>query len=160
MEATSEQAKNYLDYLKNWCALQERCAQEIKDKLFSLEAKLNPEQISEIISVLEKENYLSEERFARAYAGGKFRIKKWGRMKIRMMLKQKRISESVIRIALESLNAETYLETLSKLIAEKKRKLKTEKNPVLLNHKLIRFAQSRGFETDIIIDCLKLKEED
>lgn len=156
----NDREKNYLDYIRNWCALQERCAQEIKDKLVSLNSKLNQEQISEIISQLEKENYLSEQRFAMAYGSGKFRIKKWGKIKIRMMLKQKRIADSIIRTALENINESEYTSVLRKILEEKKRKLKAEKNPILLNHKLIRFAQSRGYETDIIMDCLKTLNDD
>ena len=76
------------------------------------------------------------------------------------MLKQKRIADSIIRTALENINESEYTSVLRKILEEKKRKLKAEKNPILLNHKLIRFAQSRGYETDIIMDCLKTLNDD
>lgn len=76
-----------LDKLRSWCGYQERCQQEARDKLY--EFSLLTEAIESIIATLIADNFINEERFAKAYAGGKFRIKKWGKIKIKMGMKQK-----------------------------------------------------------------------
>src|SRR6478672_11099295 len=70
-----------------WCAYQERCQQEVRDKIYSW--GLHEHEVENVIAELISKNFLNEERFAKAYAGGKFRIKKWGRVKIRMELKRR-----------------------------------------------------------------------
>jgi regulatory protein len=140
-----------LEHLRSWCAYQERCQQEARDKLYDLGIK--KEDVEAIISTLISEKFIDEERFAAAFAGGKFRIKKWGRIKIRSMLKMKRISEYSINKALDQITDENYLETLEQLIETKKRSIR-ESNKIKLNYKLLRFAQSRGFETDVVMQLL------
>jgi regulatory protein len=80
----------------------------------------------EIIATLIEENYLNEERFAIAYAGGKFRIKGWGRVKIKYELKQKQVSEYCIKKALNQIDETDYVATLTKLASEKYQSLKRE----------------------------------
>ncbi|MBP6234345.1 MAG: RecX family transcriptional regulator, partial [Chitinophagaceae bacterium] len=92
---TKEQA---LQKLKHYCAYQERCHSEVKEKLYQL--GVWKKEHDEIIASLIEENYLNEERFAVAYAGGHFRIKQWGRIKIKYELKQKQVSEYSIKKAL------------------------------------------------------------
>lgn len=90
-----ETLKIYLQKAQAWCAYQERYHQELRDKLYSWKT---PESFIEpIISQLIADNFLNEERFAITYAGGKFRIKKWGRLKIKMALKRKGISDYSIQ---------------------------------------------------------------
>jgi len=79
---------------KNYCAYQERCHSEVKDKLYGF--GLNKNETEQIISTLIEENYLNEERFAISFAGGHFRIKNWGRIKIKIALKQKKVSDYCI----------------------------------------------------------------
>ena len=78
-----------LPKIKQYCAYQERCHKEVREKLYSF--GLNKEEVNEIISTLINENYLNEERFAIQFAGGKFRMKQWGRIKIKMGLKAKKV---------------------------------------------------------------------
>ena len=100
---TREQA---LQKLKHYCAYQERCHKEVRDKLYQLGVWKKDQD--EIIASLIEEKYLDEERFAIAYAGGKFRIKGWGKVRIRYALQQKQVSEYSIRKALKSISGDDY----------------------------------------------------
>ena len=116
---TKEQA---LQKLKHYCAYQERCHSEVKEKLYSL--GIWKKDQDEIFATLIEENYLNEERFAIAYAGGKFRINQWGRVKIRLALKQKQVIEYCIKKALREIDEKTYRKTLEKLATKKYASLK------------------------------------
>lgn len=106
-----------------------------------------------VIKKLEKENFLNEECFARAFAGGKFRINKWGRNKIVVALRAKKISEAAIQKALEEIDEHEYLMVLRKLIAEKREKL-SEPESIVSKNKVYKFALSRGFEKNLILQHL------
>src|SRR4051812_46894646 len=93
--------------IKNYCAYQERCHSEVKEKLFSYGLAKN--DVEELICKLVVENYLNEERFAIQFAGGKFRIKQWGKTKIRYELRQKQVSEYCIKKALSLIEDSAYL---------------------------------------------------
>jgi regulatory protein len=138
-----------LEKMRSWCAYQERCQQEARDKLYQF--GLWPEAVESIISSLITENFINEERFAVAYAGGKFRIKKWGRIKIRSALKQKRISDYCLKKALAEIDDNDYMKTLQKIIDDKTRALSSEKNKIRKHYKLLRHAQSKGYETDLVL---------
>ncbi len=81
--------KQALIKAESYCAYQERCQQEVRDKLYSW--GLHEVQVENVIAELIASNFINEERFAKAYAGGKFRIKKWGRVKISIAKLKKRI---------------------------------------------------------------------
>ncbi len=138
--------------MQSWCAYQERSQQECRDKLYSW--GLWPDAVENIISELISQNFLNEERFAIAFAGGKFRVKKWGRVKIKVELKQKKVPDVCIKKALSLINEDDYLTTLKVVLEKKARELK-EKNSVKRHYKLLQYAYSRGFEQDLIIDVLK-----
>jgi regulatory protein len=142
---TKEQA---LQKLKHYCAYQERCHQEVKEKLYEL--GMHRQVVDEIISQLIEENYLNEQRFAIQYAGGKFRMNHWGRNKIKYALKQKRVSEYCIKKALAQIDAEAYLVTLEKLTGEKEKTLQKEKSPFIKMRKVRDFLLQKGFESDLI----------
>ena len=94
---------NYiLDKARRYCAYQERCVFDLKNKLY--EWKVRPDVSARIINTLEEENYLNEERFARVFAGGKFRIKKWGRNKIMAELRARKIPDLIIQIGLDEID--------------------------------------------------------
>ena len=95
-----------LPKIKQFCAYQERCHSEIKEKLYGYGLSLNDAE--EIISKLVEENFLNEERFAIHFAGGKFRIKQWGRIKIKYELKKKNVSDYCIKKALAAINMSDY----------------------------------------------------
>jgi regulatory protein len=141
---TKEQA---LQKLKQYCAYQERCHREVKEKLYALGVWKRDHD--EIIATLIEENYLNEERFAIAYAGGKFRIKGWGRIKIKYELKQKQVSEYCIKKALKQIDESDYIAKLTKLATEKYQSLKGEQY-LIRKKKTIDYLVGRGFELDLI----------
>ena len=141
--------------MQSWCAYQERCQQDTRNKLYEL--GLWPEAVENIIVKLIEDNFLNEERFAIQFAKGKFNIKKWGRIKIKQELKQKRVSDYCLKKALQQIDEEEYISALKKVIAIKKR-LITEKNPVKLKFKLATFAISKGYERDLVFDVLNMTE--
>lgn len=137
------------------CAYQERCQQEMRDKLY--EWGLHSADVENIIAKLITDNFLNEERFAKAYAGGKFRIKKWGKVKIKMELKKKKISDYCIKKAMQEINDTDYSKTIKELIAKKAKEIKGGKEYVR-KFKIAKYVASRGFEQDIVWDILKLDE--
>lgn len=135
-----------------YCAYQERCQQEVRDKLY--EWGLFPDAVESIIAKLISDNFLNEERFAKAYAGGKFRIKKWGRIKIKLELKKRKISDYCIKQAMKEINEDAYLETLKQLIEKKSKDIKGGKEHIR-HFKIANYIASRGFENDLIWEVLK-----
>lgn len=157
MNSEKEKKYNYdkktaLQKAANWCAYQERSQQEVRDKLY--EWQMKPTEVEEIISTLISENFLNEERFALAYISGKFKIKKWGKIKIKQGLKLKRVPEPIIKKALNSIDGDEYFETL-KILLEKKQRVEKEKNAIKRQFKLLNYLHSKGFEKDLIFILLK-----
>lgn len=134
-----------------WCALQERCQQELRDKLYGW--GLWPDAVENIIAELISSGFLDEERFAKAFAGGKFRQKHWGRVKIRQELKRRKVSEYCIRKGLAEIDAEEYFRVLKKLADEKSRKT-TEKHYLKKKYKVMSYLLSRGFEADLVKEAV------
>lgn len=141
---TKEQA---LQKLKHYCAYQERCHSEVKEKLYELGVRRA--EHDEIIATLIEENYLNEERFAIAFAGGKFRMKQWGRVKIKYELKQKQVSEYCIKKAMKQITEEDYIQTLQKLADDKYESLKGEQY-LIRKKKTMDYLLHKGFETDLV----------
>lgn len=137
-----------LQKLKHYCAYQERCHQEVKEKLYSL--GLHRADVDEIISQLIEENYLNEERFAIQYAGSKFRMKHWGKVKIRYSLKQKQVSDYCIRKALIQIDQSSYLSTLEKLAEQKRASLTDESNVFFKMRKMQDYLLQKGYEADLV----------
>ncbi len=157
MKPEKEKKYNYdiktaLQKAANWCAYQERSQQEVRDKLY--EWQMKPFEVEEIISSLISENFLNEERFAFAYVSGKFKIKKWGKIKIKQGLKSKRVPELIIKKALNSIDGDEYFETLQQLL-EKKQQTEKEKNTIKRQFKLLNYLHSKGYEKDLIFTLLK-----
>ena len=142
---------------QKYCAYQERSQQEVRDKLYSY--GLHQNQVEELISRLITDGFLKEERFAVAYATGKFRIKKWGVVKIRQGLKEKRVSEPLIRQALNEIDPKEYLAVLSQLIQKKQKTLK-EKNVFKRNYKLAQYCMRQGFEAELVWEVLRHEKAD
>ncbi len=141
---TKEQA---LQKLKHYCAYQERCHSEVKEKLYQL--GVWKKDHDEIMAALIEENYLNEERFAIAFAGGKFRVKQWGRVKIKYELKQKQVSEYSIKKAMKQIDEEEYLSVLNKLAKEKYAALKSEQY-LVRKKKTIDYLLAKGFEPEVV----------
>lgn len=150
-QLSKEQA---LQKLKHYCAYQERCHSEVREKLFSLGVWKRDHD--EIIASLIEENYLNEERFAVAFAGGKWRVKRWGRVKIKYELKQKQVSEYCIKKALKEIEEEEYVRILKELAAEKYASLKNDQY-LVRKKKTIDYLTSRGFESDLVRSAVENK---
>jgi regulatory protein len=138
-----------LEKAKSYCAYQERCNADIKKKL--AEWKVKPEVSQKVIHQLRQEDYINEERFARVFAGGKFRIKKWGRKKIIAALRAKGIRENHIERGLEEIDEDEYLQTLRSLIDKKKQSMK-EPGSRTSRNKLINYILSRGYEQHLVFE--------
>jgi regulatory protein len=141
---TKEQA---LQKLRHYCRYQERSLNEVKEKLYDLGVSKKDQE--EIISSLIEDNYQNEERFATAFASGKFRINYWGRIKIKYELKQKRINDQVIRIALQQIDEKNYSEVLKKLAKEKYASLKNEQY-LIRKKKTLNYMIQKGYEVALI----------
>lgn len=123
----------------------------MRDKIYSW--GLHQREVESIISYLIEEGFLKEERFAIAYAGGKFRVKKWGKIKIKLALKNKKISEPLIKKALGEISDSDYRKMLQKVISAKE-KLVTEKDPYKRKYKIASYAISRGFEPQLVWEVM------
>lgn len=143
-QLTKEQA---LQKLKHYCAYQERSHSEVREKLYNL--GVWKKDHDEIISTLIEENYLNEERFAIAFAGGKFRMKQWGRVRIKYELKQKQVSEYSIKKAMKQITEEDYLKTLQKLADNKYASLKDEQY-LVRKKKTMDYLMNKGYEIELI----------
>ena len=141
-----------LSRLQRYCSYQERCHKEVKDKLKSM--NMIPEAIDHIVVTLIQDNYLNEERYAQTFVRGKFKIKKWGRNKLRRELTRREISKININNALSEISEEEYLRTFHDL-AEKKFSLLKESNRLKRKRKLANYLLYRGWETHLVYDKLR-----
>ena len=132
---------------QQYCAYQERSHKEVRDKLYSY--GLYKKDVEEILTQLITSGFLNEERFAKAFAGGKFRMKKWGRKKIENELKLKGIGKRCIEIGLNEIDPSEYRKTLTDLIVKKGRQT-TEDNPFKKKNKIAVFAIGKGYEPDLV----------
>lgn len=144
------EAKTKLEAL---CAYQERCQFEIDQKLISWGFYYDERQ--QLIADLISNRFLDEERFASAYVSGKFRIKKWGRIKIKSHLVQKHISNYSIQKGLKEIDGDEYWHTLLHLAKKKSEDLRNEKESWTKKAKIMRFLQSKGYESDLIREAVE-----
>ncbi len=133
--------------LQRYCAYQDRCHQEVRSKL--IELGTYGQDLEDVIASLIEENFLNEERFARSFARGKFRMKQWGRTRIRQELKLRNISEYCIRKAMEEISEGDYLKTLREVLERRALQI-AESNDFARKGKLAQYAMSRGFESELI----------
>lgn len=136
-----------------YCNYQERCHQEVRNKLYELGAK-TPE-VEELLAELIEKDLLNEERFARSFARGRFRIKHWGKNKIIAELRQRRISDYCIRKALTEIDPEEYWEVLGRLVRKKWEEYSAQKPEWTRRIKVQRYLLQRGFEASLIDDAVK-----
>ena len=137
----------------HYCRYQERCHQEVRNKLYELGCTTH--EVEQQLTRLIEANALNEERFARAFAGGKFRMKQWGREKIKQQLKLRKISDYCIRKAMTEIDENEYEKTLRKLAYKKVDEIRTDRSPLSRKSKLYRYLLQKGFEQDLIIDLIK-----
>lgn len=138
--------------IRHYCAYQERSHLEVRNKLY--EFGLTRDEIDEIITLLISENYLNEERFAKAFAGGKFRLKKWGRLKIVNALEAKGLTKNCIKAGMKEIDEEDYQKTLMLLLETKSENL-AEENIFVKRDKLSQYAIGKGYEPDLVWKILK-----
>jgi regulatory protein len=135
-----------------YCAYQERSHLEVRNKLY--EFGLSRDEVNEILTYLILEGFLNEERFARSFAGGKFRMKKWGRLKIVRELEAKGVSKNCIKAGLQEVEGDDYMRVLEDILRSKSTQL-SEPNIFVLRDKTARYAIQKGFEPDLVWEKLK-----
>lgn len=134
------------------CSMAEKSEADIRRKLSDW--GIDDAESARILSHLKKEKFLDETRFATAFVRDKFRFSQWGRVKIAYALRQKEVSEAIVADALCLINDDEYADVLLNLLRNKKKSLKSGSD-YEKSAKLVRFAQSRGFESDIIFKTIK-----
>jgi regulatory protein len=135
-----------------FCNYQERSHQEVKDRLYELGSY--PDEVNELIGELIQADLLNEERFARAFARGKFKLKHWGRIKITHELKAHRISEYLLKKALKEIDPSEYFGTAQRL-GERKWETLKEKDSFAKRGKVYRYLQQKGYEPVIISEVIR-----
>ena len=138
-----------LKNMERYCSYQERCHKEVTQKLYSM--YMIPEAIELIVVKLMQDNFLNEERFAKAFVSGKFRIKKWGKQRLTRELKQRDIGKTLINMALQTISDHEYLNTFH-AIAEKKAESIKETNILKKKKKLADYLFYRGWESHLVYD--------
>ena len=130
----------------NYCAYQERTQQEVRDKLYGI--GLYSDEVEQVLTELITENYVNEERFAKSFAGGKFRLKQWGKKKIVYALKQRNISPYCIEQALKEISDEEYERVITQLVERKSNQLHGE--IFIVKNKIARYLVGKGFENELV----------
>jgi regulatory protein len=146
---TKEQA---LQKLRQYCAYQERSHSEVKQKLYDLGVWRSEHDA--IIASLIEDDYLNEERFAKAFVGGKFRMKDWGRKKIYYGLKEKGVSDYLIKQAMKEIDDELYRKTLQELAEKRYESLKGEQY-LVRKKKTMDYLLQKGYEAELVTGVLK-----
>lgn len=144
----SQALKKAADY----CAIQERCQQDVRVKI--RDWGLFGEEAEQCIAELISQGFINEERFAKAFAGGKFRIKKWGRIKIKTELKHKNISDYCINKGLREISSADYKKTLNDILLKKSKEIK-EKNQYKRMNKIASYAIQKGYESGLVWDAIR-----
>lgn len=138
--------------IQRYCAYQERSHKEVKNKLYDY--GLYATEVEEIISQLITDGFLNEERFAKAYAGGKFRIKKWGKLKIKNELEFLGLTKNCIQRGLKEIESSDYTKTLKALIKKKSTEI-SEENRFKKRDKVARFVIGKGYEPELVWEYVK-----
>jgi regulatory protein len=151
-----ETFKIALEKTRQWCASDEHCFWDVKQKLKRYGC--NSLEINRILETLAEEEFINENRYALAFASGKFNLFKWGKNKIASGMRMKNIPEQFINKALESLDEDAYRESLSKLLNKKKSGIK-EGTPAEKKQKLLRFALQKGYEAELVYEILRMPDK-
>ncbi len=145
-----EELKGFLALTRGWCSRRDRSAAEVRQRLTREGA--TTEQCDAVIQLLKDEHYLDDQRFASAFVSGHFRIKQWGRKKIRYALKGLGVDDSIILHALQNdIDDDEYLTTLYQVLDKK---LGRDRTHPAVRQKAITHAMQRGFESDLIFETL------
>ncbi|GCC51190.1 RecX family transcriptional regulator [Chryseotalea sanaruensis] len=139
--------------LYRFCAYQERCHQDVETKLYEL--GMRGDEVDEIIHHLIAEGFLNEERFAKAFTNGKFRLKHWGKLKIVNALEQRKLTNHCIQAGLKEIGEDEYIDTLQNLLSKKAPGIEVD-NIFSLRDRLSRYAIQKGYETELVWRELKI----
>ncbi len=137
--------------IKDFCSLQDKCQWDVRKKLNQWGLLENTKDL--IMMELIEDGFIDEERFSKSFCRGKFRIKKWGRLKIVNELKSKNISNVCIRKGLQQIKEEEYLKTLQELYDKKKSFLK-DNNWFIKKGKIAKHLQQKGFESSLVWELI------
>lgn len=138
-----------IDRMERYCAYRDRCHQEVRTKLLSL--KVYGDELEEILIHLMQEGFLNEERYAKSYVRGKFRMNQWGKVKIQQNLLRKNISSYCIRKGMEEIDPEEYQNTLIAIVEKEVNKLTPPINKIVLTRKIM----NKGYEYPLVVEALK-----
>ena len=147
MSVEESKKKQVISQMAAICSRSEQCSPDIRKKITA--SGLNEEETEEILRYLIKENFINDDRYIKAYVSEKFRINQWGRIKMRYYLRAKGLSDEMIENGLQDLDEKKYKDILLKTMKEKAKKT-GKKNKFEKMGQIIRFAQSRGFEPELI----------
>lgn len=139
--------------LEQWCAYQDRCVYEAVEKIKQF--NLNESETRQLLEELQDARFLDEERFVESFVSGKFKIKRWGRIKIKHHLIQKKIALSLIHKSIYEIDEEEYEAVISNLLLKKNKELKFSLGKYERQTKLFNYLISKGFEFDLIQKCYK-----
>ena len=143
-----------IERLKKYCSIQDRCQQDVIKKIKNWGLTKNSQDY--ILEILIQESYIDELRYTKSFCRGKFNIKKWGRNKIKYELKKKNISNNCILEGLNEIDEPSYLETMEKIFKNKQEN-KLEKNIFIKNNKIASFLINKGYESNLVWDIIKQK---
>ncbi|HEX6890184.1 MAG TPA: regulatory protein RecX [Chryseolinea sp.] len=152
MKKTNQLSSDIKQKIYKYCAYQERTHFEVRNKLY--EYGLGSDAVDELITQLIGEGYLNEERFAKTFAGGKFRIKSWGRIKIVHALEAKGLTRNCIALGLKEINETDYMETLQTLLEKKAATVQSD-DDFVMRDKIAKYAIQKGFEPELVWRCIK-----
>lgn len=152
MERKKLTPQQALQKIQHYCAYQERSHKEARNRLF--EYGLYSSEVDDVLTQLITDGFLNEQRFAKAFAGGKFRVKKWGKIKIIRELESHGLTSKCIQIGLKEIEEADYLETLTSLL-KKKWALTEESNHFKKKERVARHAIMKGYEPEAVWGILK-----
>lgn len=134
--------------IRHYCVKEDRCQQQVIDKLYSY--GLSKAVIDHFLVELIQEKFIDEERYARSFAGGKFKIKKWGRRKIVFELKKKKVSAFCIQKGLKEINESDYLAAVEHLLLKKRSMIIKNTNPFIRKKKMVNYVVGKGYEPELV----------
>jgi len=139
-----------LSKIKNYCSKREVCVFDARKKLNSW----GIDETDKIIQALIKDSFIDEKRYAFAYVNDHYKIKKWGKNKIKAGLSGKNIPKKIIELALVSIDTKLYLKNLESAYKNKLKFASKSKNTIIENEKLKRHLLSRGYELELILKLI------
>lgn len=141
-----------LNKLMRYCSYQERSTLEVKQKAALLGAKRS--DLEKLIDLLQEDNFINEKRFAESYVRGKFKVKRWGKYKIREGLRMKGVSDAVLEKQLSGISREQFLENLEHLVEQRNLSGKLSQEEL---SKQYRYFLSKGYESDLVVEVFRKK---